>query len=136
MVSTSFSNLWEKKFENFEQSLLKIKVNMKIINKKNIKRYTRKEKGKWKTLIVKEKKIPSILVHQRYFTTASSICFNFAMFKFNHYLIRLDIKIFSLLNIDKSFFVSFLKDFFDKFFYSFGISFQILTPGVLNPNKL
>ena len=42
-----------KKLENFEQMLLK--VNMKIIHEKNIKGYIRKENGKWKTFIVKEK---------------------------------------------------------------------------------
>ena len=46
------------KIENFEQILLT--VNMKIIHEKNIKGYTRKENGKWKTFIVKEKKFPSI----------------------------------------------------------------------------
>ena len=46
--------------------------------KKNIKRYTRKEKGKWKTLIVKEKK-PEYL-------SAPKIFYNckFHLFQFCH----------------------------------------------------
>ena len=51
------------------------------------------------------------------------------MFEFYHYLIRLHIRIFSFYKIlRRALFISFLKDFFDKFLDSLGSSFQTLTP--------
>ena len=114
-------------------------VNMKIIHgKKNIKRYTRKENGKWKTFIVKEKS-PDYLSGPKIFYNCK-----FNLFQFCHVWIKpLSHQAWSknLQSLEyccrRAFLFLFWRISLTKFSINLiSISFQILTPRVLNPNKL
>ena len=56
----------------------------------------KKRKWKMKDIHCERKKIPEYLSAPKILYNCKFNFFNFAMFKFNHYLIRLGIKIFSL----------------------------------------